>query len=162
MPVSENCFRRVMGHLAGGVAVVTSRGPGRSACGLTATSVCSASLEPPLVLASVDRGSHTHAGIEAAGVYAVNLLSADQEELAVRFAATDPDKFRGLEVRTASTGAPVLEDCLGYLDCEVVRDVPAGDHTLFVGRVESAGLPRDGAGKPLVYHLGRYGTLEDR
>lgn len=159
MSVTETRFRHVMGHLAGGVAVVTSRTPGGARCGLTATAVCSVSLDPPLVLVSVDRESRTHEAIEASGLYAVNLLSADQEELAERFATKDPDKFAGLELRTGSTGAPVLAGCLGYLDCEVARDVPAGDHTLFVGRVEDAAIQRDDVGRPLVYHLGRYGTL---
>lgn len=162
MPVSETRFRHVMGHLAGGVAVVTSRGPGEAPRGLTATAVCSVSLDPPLVLASLERDSHTHAGIEASGLYAVNLLSADQEELAVRFATKDRDKFRGLELRSASTGAPVLAGCLGYLDCTVVRDVAAGDHTVFIGRVEAAAILREEVGRPLIYHLGRYGTLEGR
>jgi flavin reductase (DIM6/NTAB) family NADH-FMN oxidoreductase RutF len=159
MSVTETRFRHVMGHLAGGVAVVTSRTSEDSRFGLTATAVCSVSLDPPLVLVSVDRDSRTHEAIEASGVYAINLLAADQEELAVRFATKDPEKFDGLELRTASTGAPVLAACLGYLDCEVVRDVPAGDHTLFVGRVEATAIQRDEVGRPLIYHLGRYGTL---
>lgn len=159
MSVTEARFRHVMGHLAGGVAVVTSRASGGSRCGLTATAVCSVSLDPPLVLVSVDRDSRTHEAIEASGHYAVNLLAAEQEDLAERFATKDPEKFAGLEVRTASTGAPVLAACLGYLDCEVTRDVPAGDHTLFVGRVEAAAIQRDEVGRPLIYHLGRYGTL---
>lgn len=159
MSVTETRFRHVMGHLAGGVAVVTSRASGGGRCGLTATAVCSVSLDPPLVLVSVDRDSRTHVAIEASGVYAVNLLSADQEELAEKFATKDPDKFAGLELRTASTGAPVLAGCLGYLDCEVARDVPAGDHTLFVGRVEAAAIQGEGVDEPLIYHLGRYGTL---
>ncbi|MFW6193512.1 MAG: flavin reductase family protein, partial [Gemmatimonadota bacterium] len=157
--VTGSRFRDVMGHLAGGVAVVTSLGRDGTARGLTATAVCSVSMDPPLVLASVDRGSRTHGAIEASGFYAINLLSADQEELAVRFASKDPDKFRGLGVGAASTGAPVLEAGLAYLDCEVHREVAAGDHTLFVGRVEAAAVQGDDVGEPLIYHLGRYGTL---
>lgn len=159
MSVTESRFRDVMGHLAGGVAVVTSRAPEGGRCGLTATAVCSVSLDPPLVLVSVDRDSRTHRAIGASGIYAINLLSADQEELAVRFATKDREKFSGLELRTESTGAPVLAGGLGYLDCEVARDVPAGDHTLFVGRVEAAAIQSDEVGRPLIYHLGRYGTL---
>lgn len=159
MSVTETRFRDVMGHLAGGVAVVTSRAPDGTRCGLTATAVCSVSLEPPLVLVSVDRDSRTHEAIEASGIYAVNLLSAEHVETAERFATKEPDKFGGLELRTATTGAPVLDACLGFLDCEVVREVPAGDHTLFVGRVEAAAIQGEEVGEPLIYHLGRYGTL---
>lgn len=160
MPVSQSRFRSVLGRLAGGVAVVTSVEPDGTPRGLTATAVCSVSLDPPLVLASLDRGSRTHTAVEASGVYAINLLASDQEALAVRFARKEAGKFRGLEVETAATGAPVLGGAMGFLDCAVAREVPAGDHTLFVGGVEEADLRGD-AGRPLIYHMGRYGTLED-
>ena len=158
MPVSESRYRRVLSHLAGGVALVTARGPAGQPCGLTATSLCSVSLEPPLVLVCIDQGANTHLGIEASGAYAVNLLAREQEELADRFAREDPEKFRGLEVSERVTGAPVLEAALARLDCTVAQEVSAGDHTLFVGQVEAADL-RPGEGEPLVHHLGRYGTL---
>lgn len=158
MPVSESRYRHVLGHLAGGVALVTSRGPAGEPCGLTATSVCSVSVEPPLVLVSIDHDANTHRGVEASGAYAVNLLGQQHEELAVRFAREDSGKFRDLETGERVTGSPVLEDALGHLDCRVVGEVPAGDHTLFIGRVEAAGV-RDPDGPPLLYHLGRYRTL---
>lgn len=161
MSVPESRFRHVLGHLAGGVAVVTSVGPGGEPSGLTATALCSVSLEPPLVLASVARAARTHAAIEASGVYGINLLASDQESLAVRFAGKEADKFRGLEVEEGVTGAPRLVEAMGFVDCRVTRHVPVGDHTLFVGGVEAAGIRGDGAAKPLVYHLGRYGTLAD-
>lgn len=159
MPVSEARFRHVLGHLAGGVAVVTSLGPDGGPRGLTATAVCSVSLDPPLVLASLARTSHTHEGVRQSGVFALNLLAGDQEALAVRFAREDPRKFEGLEVDTAATGAPLLAEALAFVDCTVEREIPAGDHTLFLGRAEAAAVRRDG-GEPLVYHLGRYGKLE--
>lgn len=163
MAVSQTRFRHVLGHLAGGVSVVTSLDPEGEPCGMTATAVCSVSLEPPLVLVSLDRASGTHAGLRASGVYAVNLLSADQEALAVRFSGEGgARKFRGLDVRTSATGAPLLEDVPGYVDCTVEREVEAGDHTLFIGRVEDARIRAEEAGRPLVYHLGRYGTLAGR
>ena len=160
MPVSESRYRRVLSHLASGVALVTARRPDGGPCGLTATSVCSVSLEPPLVLAAIDRDASTHAGIEASESYAVNLLGREQEELAVRFARDDRDKFRDLAVTGAVTGAPVLADALAHLDCTVVRRVPAGDHTLYIGRVEAADV-RPGAGPPLLYHRGRYRALAE-
>lgn len=159
MSVSKKRFRSVLGRLAGGVAVVTSLEPDGTPRGLTATALCSVSLDPPLVLASLDRGSRTHTAVEASGVYAINLLASDQERLAVRFARKEAAKFRDLEVETAATGAPLLAGTMGYLDCEVARVVPAGDHTLFVGGVEEAGVRGD-SGRPLIYHMGRYGTLE--
>lgn len=159
MPVSQTRFRHVLGHLASGVSLVTTLGPEGNPRGLTATAVCSISLRPPLVLASIDRDSNTHLGIEASGFYAVNFLGADQEELAVRFATDAEDKFRGLTLGEAVTGAPVLGEALGHLDCTLERSVEAGDHTLFVGRVEEARVGDGDLARPLVYHLGRYTTL---
>lgn len=160
MAVSQTRFRHVLGYLAGGVSVVTSLDADGAPCGLTATAVCSVSLRPPLVLVSIDRTSSTHAGLRASGVYAVNLLSADQESLAVRFSREDPTKFRDLAFRTGETGAPLLDDVAGWLDCTVSREVAAGDHTVFIGRVEDARMRAEESPRPLVYHLGRYGTLE--
>ena len=87
-------------------------------------------------------------------------FSSDQEFLAVRFAQEDPSKFRDLAYRTGGTGAPLLEDVPAWLDCTVVREVAAGDHTVFIGRVEEARKQAEEPWRPLVYHLGRYGTLE--
>ncbi len=159
MAVSPSRFRHVLGHLASGVSVVTSVDAAGEPCGLTATSVCSVSLEPPLVLVAVDRTADTHGGLRASGVYAVHLLASDQADLAVRFAGEGTAKFRDLDFRAGTTGAPLLEEVAGWLDCTVVREVPAGDHTVFIGRVEEARMREDDGARPLVYHLGRYGTL---
>lgn len=160
MSVDEERFRHVLGHLAGGVCVVTSRAPDGSPRGLTATSVCSVSLEPPLILVCVGNHTNTYQGIESSGSYAVNLLSAGQEELAVHFARSDVDKFEGVGYGTGTTGSPVLEGTLGYCDCRVVGSSDAGDHTIFVGRVEEAEVFTGDEGSPLVYHLGRYRGLD--
>lgn len=159
MAVSPSRFRHVLGHLASGVAVVTSVDADGRPRGLTATSVCSVSLEPPLVLVAVDRTADTHAAVRASGVYAVHLLSDGQAGLAVRFAGKGTAKFRGLDHGAGTTGAPLLEDAAGWLECTVAQEVPAGDHTVFVGRVEEARMREDDGARPLVYHLGRYGTL---
>lgn len=156
MAVTESRFRQVLGHLAAGVTLVTSRDAGGRPCGLTATAVCSVSLEPPLVLACIDRGTNTHAGIEASGVYAVNFLGSGDAGLAVRFARTGGDKFTELATEVRTTGAPVLDRAVGFCDCTVERVVPAGDHTVFIGRVEEAGVLQPEETDPLIYHLGRY------
>lgn len=160
MPVDEGRFRRVLGQLAGGVCVVTSRAPDGSPRGLTATSVCSVSLEPPLVLVCVGDDTSTYQGIESSGSYAVNLLSAGQAELAVHFARSGAEKFEDLRHGTGTTGSPLLEGTLGYCDCRVVRRLDAGDHTIFVGRVEEAEVFAGDEASPLVYHLGHYRSLD--
>lgn len=151
-------FRRVMGHFATGVAVVTSCRDDGSAAGLTVSAVSSVSLTPVMILVCVDRGSQTHAWIEQSGRYAVNFLEEGRgETLARRFAESDPeDRFRGTAWHAEHTGAPVLDDALAWMDCRVSAAVPAGDHTVFLGEVLSADARE---GTPLLYYRGGYGRF---
>lgn len=160
MPIDPDRFRALLGHLAGGVAVVTSRQADGAPSGLTATAVCSVSLAPPLVLACLDATSNTHRAIRSSGIFALHLLSDRDAELARRFAGGAEDKFRGLEVGRARTGAPVLPGTLAHMDCRVVDTVEAGDHTIFVGRVDGGSVGESGARGPLVYYRGEYTTLD--
>lgn len=149
-------FRRILGHLATGVTVVSAADPENGAArGLTATAIASVSLDPPLVLACVERGADTHDCIERAGAFAISILGADDEALARRF-ADDPSerKFEGTAWRAEVTGAPVLEDALAWVDCTVRAAYDGGDHTIFVGEVV-AGDAADGS--PLLYFRGGYG-----
>lgn len=160
MSVTVERFRRVLGRLAGGVTVVTTRRPDGRLSGLTATSVCSVSLRPPLVLACLDAGARTHAAVAASGTYALNFLPASARELAVRFSLDEADdKFEGVGFDTGLTGAPLLEEALAWCDCSVDERLPMGDHTIFVGRVEAADLGGAPDARPLLYYLGRYRTL---
>lgn len=150
-------FRRILGHWATGVSVVGARTAEGAVYGLTANAVTSVSLEPALVLTCVETGADTHNAIAAAGAFSINMLSAQQETLARRFAADDVTaKFEGVGWRTEVTGAPVLEDVLAWLDCTVWAQYPAGDHTIYVGEVQ-AGNARDGL--PLVYYRGGFGRF---
>ena len=158
MAVSIERFRDVLGRLAGGVCVVTTRGPDGQPRGLTATSVCSVSLEPPLVLVCLASSSRTHDAIGASGVFAVNFLGAADAEVADRFAGADEEKFAGLASREEATGAPLLSRGLGYCDCVVTQRIPAGDHTVFIGQVEAAAASGSVAdpGLPLLHYRGAY------
>lgn len=156
VPVGPDRFRRVLGCLAGGVAIVTSRDAEGEPRGMTATAVCSVSLEPPLVLACLDRNAKTHGAVEAARVYALNFLGESDVDLARRFSEDALDKFADLAFTTRVTGAPVLERALAYCDCSVVECVRAGDHTIFIGRVESAGYREMDEATPLVHYRGDY------
>jgi flavin reductase (DIM6/NTAB) family NADH-FMN oxidoreductase RutF len=151
-------FRRVMGHFASGVTVVTTVRGGGDPCGLTANAVCSVSLDPVLVLVCVERGADTHGCIEEAGKFAVNVLCEEGgESLSRRFATWGvDDKFRGVAWREERTGAPVLEDALAWLDCRVAETLQAGDHTIFLGEVVAADARE---GTPLVYYRGGYGRF---
>jgi len=160
-PLTQQHFRRVMGQFATGVTVVTTR-LGDEVHGLTANAICSVSLEPLLVLVCVDHSADTHPLLEKSGVFAMNILSAEQEHLSRLFAGPTEEKAGRLEAtgyRTAVTGAPIIEGCLAYLDCRIVAAYPGGDHTIFVGQVEEAEISGEGA--PLLFFRGRYTTVRE-
>ncbi len=151
-------FRKTMGHFVTGVAVATARTPDGGYVGLTCNSLASVSLDPPLVLFSVDHGSRSRGALLEAGAFAISLLRREDEALSWRFAAEDPeDRFENVSTRFGVTGSPVLEGALAWLDCTLWKTVEAGDHTVFFGRVEAAGHA-DG-GEPLVFFRGGYGTV---
>lgn len=138
-----------MGHWVTGVAVVSARAPDGRPCGLTASAVASLSLDPPLVLVCVERSSDTHGCIRAAGAFALNVLRADQEDIARRFAAADrADKYAGIAWRAERTGAPVLAAALAWLDCRLEATHEGGDHTIFIGEVLAGA---GGEGMPLAH-----------
>jgi flavin reductase (DIM6/NTAB) family NADH-FMN oxidoreductase RutF len=156
VPIDRDEFRLTMSRFAAGVNVVTVR-LGDEIHGMTATAVCGVSLTPPLLLVCVIKCARTHTLIAKSGIFAVNLLRQGQRELADRFAGRCPDiadRFHGVAYRPQITGAPILDDSLGYYDCRVVATHDGGDHTIFVGQVEAAG--RRGIGHPLIYHEGNY------
>jgi 4-nitrophenol 2-monooxygenase / 4-nitrocatechol 4-monooxygenase, reductase component len=156
--IDDSEFRRVMGHFASGVAVVTTRDAAGRPCGLTASALCSVSLDPTLILVSVEREADTHGCLESSGYYAVSILGEEGgERLARRFGTYGvEEKLEGIAYREEATGAPVLDEALAWVDCRVTQAVEAGDHTLFIGEV-LAGDARSGA--PLVYFRGGYGRF---
>jgi flavin reductase ActVB len=156
MNIDADGFRAALAQLASGVTVVTMHVAGEDH-GFTATSVTGLSLSPMLVLVCVMRDQRSHALITQAGHFAVNVLSSSQTELGVRFAsALAGDRFAGLSVQRAHTGAPLLPGCLAWLDCAVQHILPAGDHSIVVGEVRSG---QASEGQPLVYYQRRWGTF---
>lgn len=160
MPADREQLKHALSHLPSGVAIVTSRDEEGNPAGLTAISVCSVSLDPPLVLVCIERSTNTHAAIEDSRVYGLNFLAEADRELADRF-STSGEKFDGVEYEAHLTGAPILSGAVASCDCTVVVAVPAGDHTIFVGRVEAVRASSAPAG-PLIRYRGRYETLESR
>lgn len=143
-------FRNVMAHWATGVTVVTAFTEERPV-GITASSLTSLSLDPPQILISVARKLYTHAAISSNGVFAVNILRADQVEWGKRFAGLLPefaDRFAGIEWTTAQTGCAILPNVLGWMDCRVRHAYDGNDHTIFVGEVVAAAFQD---GDPLLY-----------
>lgn len=150
-------YRRVLGHFATGVAVVTAAFDDRPV-GLAVNSFTSVSLDPPLVAFCVARTSSTWPRIRAAGTFCVNILGEDQEVLSRAFAGRSPERFRGVGWRPATSGAPILAGALAWLDCAVEVEHDGGDHVMVVGRVREMGV--DHEGRPLVFYRGGYGRFE--
>lgn len=154
MAIDKDLFRQVMGNFAAGVTVITTLGADREPFGLTATAFTSVSLFPPLVLACIGKASETYPYFAPAGVFAVNLLAADQQEVSRRFASSGGDKFAQVAWRRGALGLPLLEETLGHLECRIIGACDGGDHTIYVGEVEAAA---SGAGKDaLVYFRSAY------
>jgi flavin reductase len=162
-PADAQELRRALRRFATGVTVVTSAGD-EPAYGVTANAFTAVSLAPPLVLVCLNAASSGTATIARNGVFAVNVLSCEQEWVSRRFAA--PTRPRGLAAfvdvphRSASTGSPILEDVACWLDCRLQDMHVAGDHVIAIGEV--VGLDGDPSREPLVFHAGRYRTVRDR
>lgn len=156
MPVTSDEFRAALSRFPSGITVVTSIDSSGVFHGITVSAFCSVSLEPPLILACIEKTTGSHNALISSGKFAVNILAARQDELSERFALPLPDKFEGVNFRVGIGGVPLLEDSLASLEC-VLRDAfDGGDHTIFVGEVEEVTI-RDG--DPLVYYQGSYRDL---
>lgn len=159
--VDESTFRQTLARWPSGVAIVTTDGTlGRH--GMTASSFCSLSLDPPLVLVCMDRRIRSHQLIEEHGVFAVSVLGRDHIGLGRRFAGMEPgvkDRFEDAAWETRVTGSPVLTDAAAWVDCKVRHAYPGGDHTIFVGEVVDARVPR--LVSPLLFHSRAWGQIAD-
>lgn len=137
-PVTAGTYRNVLGALPAGVCVITIRGSDGRMHGVTATSFTSLSLDPPLVQWSLRREAWSHDEMTTVDRFGVNILSADQESLARRFATPMIDRFEGLETCGASDGPPFLPGAQAWVECATETLLPGGDHTIVVGRVLNA------------------------
>src|SRR5580692_6019212 len=119
MPIEKNELRRVMGHFATGVTVITTFSKEGKLHGLTANAVSSLSLDPPLLIICVDKKAESYASFEESGVFTVNILAADQEDISRRFAVSGGEKFEGVAFRRGGNGAPILNGTLAHLECKL-------------------------------------------
>ena len=127
-------LKRAFGAFPTGVTVVTTWHGGQP-LGFTANSFTSVSIDPPLLLVCHSHGGSSGTAFADADGFAVNILAADQEEIAMRFASKIPDRFHAVETDGGLNG-PVLAGTAAWLDCAMERTVEAGDHTILIGRVE--------------------------
>jgi flavin reductase (DIM6/NTAB) family NADH-FMN oxidoreductase RutF len=149
-------FRQLLGRFTTGVTVLTTLMPDGRAAGMTASSLASVSLEPPLLSACIEHAAELYAPLLAAPGFVVNILEASQEALSRRFAASHLDRFDGVGYHASPGGYPILDGVLAWIECAPHATFPAGDHTILVGRVLHGGTS-DGA--PLVYFRGGYTGL---
>ena len=150
--------RQIMGRFATGVTVVTTRYGDGEVTGMTANAVMSLSLDPPLVVVSVDKKAAMHGCLQEGQCYAINILARDQEALSAQFATPGPKDFSDLDLMEGETGAPILTGTLGYLDCKLTEVLSAGDHDMYVGEIVAGNL---GEGDPLLFYSGKYRELAD-
>jgi flavin reductase (DIM6/NTAB) family NADH-FMN oxidoreductase RutF len=159
-PLTATDFRHALGQFATGVTVVTAaRGP-EQAYGMTANSFTSVSLDPFLMLVCVDQRSHLRPLLKQGRLFGVNVLKEHQQGVSVYFAQSEQtpeaEAKLGVRYRWTEGGVPLLEDALAQIICRVVASYAAGDHTIFLGEVQSAELF---PGEPLVFFRSRYRQL---
>jgi flavin reductase (DIM6/NTAB) family NADH-FMN oxidoreductase RutF len=145
-------LRDILRFWATGVAIVGAHHEGRTH-GMTINSFTSVSLDPPLILVSLEKVTRTHALVETAQAFSVNLLSQDQRALSDRFAGRDSEgsqRFADVDTFTLETGSPILNEAIAFFDCKVHATHDAGTHTLIIGEVLAAGTPTEGR-QPLLY-----------
>jgi flavin reductase (DIM6/NTAB) family NADH-FMN oxidoreductase RutF len=158
MPIPIDQFKFVMRQWASGVTVVTMQTETRRH-GLTISGFLSVSLEPPQVLISIGEELTSEALLKESAAFVVNFLHEDQSELSDRFAGRlgAVDRLEGVSTRPSISGAPILQDCLAWLDCRVVQTFVVGDHVLYIGEVMAAGV--SDPAKPLLYWNADYRKL---
>jgi 3-hydroxy-9,10-secoandrosta-1,3,5(10)-triene-9,17-dione monooxygenase reductase component len=148
-------FRQVLSHLPTGVTVVTAHGAA-GPTGMAANSVTSVSLDPPLILFCPARSSATWPEIQDSGAFCVNVMASHHEALTRRFSLKGVDRFEGVSWDERSTG-PALSDAVAWIDCRIINEIAAGDHTVVIGAVIA--MEARPEVEPLVVFRGSYGSF---
>ena len=149
-------FRQLLGRFATGVTILTVATADGRPLGMTANSLSSVSLRPPLISVCVDREADMHDAILKGGEFVVNVLSSPQETLARRFSDEHDDRFDGVGYHLSPDGLILLDGALAHIECHSHAQYPAGDHTIVVGKVVG-GATSDG--RPLLFYRGGYAAL---
>jgi len=158
--VEAHALRETMRQWTTGVTVLSSRHEDWRH-GMTVNSFTSISLDPPMVLVSLNRLSRVYRMVAQSGVFGITILAEDQREISERFAGRTPDdadRFEGLETFPLATGAPFIRGGLAFLDCVATRSIEVGGNTLFFGQVVA--VQAEPGGKPLAYHQQDYQRLQ--
>jgi flavin reductase (DIM6/NTAB) family NADH-FMN oxidoreductase RutF len=146
-----------LGRFASGITILTTCDAAGRDHGMTVSAFCSASLEPPLVLACVNRLARMHQLLTELDYAGISILASPQEALSRRFAEPESDRFEGLGYSRGEHGVVLFDEALAHLECAVRQRHPAGDHTIFVCEVEAASIRPE---RPLLYYRGGYTQLD--
>lgn len=149
-------FKLALGNYPTGVTVVTACNDVNEPIGLTVNSFTSVSIDPLLILWSLDKKSQLHPYFTAAQKFAVNILASNQEHLCTLFSSKIPDRFAQAKWSTSALGLPVLHDTAAILQCKLSQQIDAGDHTIFIGQVLEID---DSQKEPLLYHRRHIGEI---
>lgn len=160
MSIDQRTLRDALGLFATGVTVITTRSGAGEAVGITANSFNSVSLDPALVLWSIGTGSKSLSAFENTGHFAVHILGEVQVDLSQKFATSGANKFANLEIENGIGAVPLLSNCAARLECSVFDRIEAGDHVIYIGKVER--LVHDITQRPLIYHGGQYTSLANQ
>lgn len=154
--IDKREFRNALGNFATGVTIVTACGGDGVLAGVTANSFNSVSLDPPMVLWSLDRNSPSLRIMEECSHFCVHILSAEQHELCMTFARSAEDKFANVEYGRGLGGAPTFDGCLARFECRNIVHHEGGDHVIIVGQVENFAV---NDGEPLIFFRGKLGEV---
>lgn len=152
-------FRNALGWFATGVTIITTVTPKGEPIGITANSFNSVSLDPPLVVFSLDRRAFSLAQFQESGVFAINVLCEDQKDLSAAFARAGHPKWDGVKFEIWDTGSPILDGTLASFDCRLHATHDGGDHIVFLGNVLRMRAAPEG--RPLLYFRGKYMKIGD-
>lgn len=158
--MDSRAFRQSLGEFATGVAVITAQGSGEELIGMTMSSFNSVSIDPPLVLFSVDRRANSLPAMLEAKGFAVNVLAREQEHISNRFARALSDKWADVKRSVGHAQAPLLTGALAHFECEPYANHDGGDHVIFLVKVLRHSV-RAGNPAPLIFFRGRYRDIVD-
>lgn len=156
MAIDQRELRNVMGNFATGVTIITTKNAAGKPFGLTANAFSSLSLDPPLLLICVDKKVDCYAYFDESQVFGVNFLSEDQDQLSTRFATKGIEKFEGVSYQLGELGVALLDGAAAHMECTVASAYEGGDHTIYVGEVQTAKVLGD---RPLLFFRGKYFKL---
>ncbi|MFJ7747483.1 flavin reductase family protein [Peribacillus sp. NPDC097295] len=153
--VTSETFRPIISNFATGVSIITVR-HNKKDYGLTASAVCSVSLDPPMLLICVNQNTGTQKAIMEAGSFNVHILGKQQGELALKFSKANTDKFEDLVYSYSDLGNPLFPNVVAQIECQLYKEMTGGTHSVFLGKVHSAKAITE---NPLLYLKGQFGEF---